>query len=77
MHGLPTNKARLNQHLKSAVHEQAFYRCPGPECGREFKVLQGLMLHVEMGNCGVSRFKRTQDAMATIAGSFGNLRIRV
>ncbi len=50
----------LNNHLKSPVHEQSIYRCPGPGCGRNYKLLSGLIQHVESESCGVMRFAQVQ-----------------
>ena len=50
----------LNNHLRSPVHEQNFYRCPGRGCGREYKVLSGLVQHVESESCGLMRFASVQ-----------------
>ncbi|TGO10716.1 hypothetical protein BTUL_0127g00150 [Botrytis tulipae] len=50
----------LNGHLRSPVHDQRMYRCPGPSCGREFIVLSGLVQHVESESCGVMRFANVQ-----------------
>lgn len=44
------------------MHEQNMYRCPGPRCGREFRLLSGLVQHVESESCGVMRFKNVQSA---------------
>lgn len=45
----------LNNYLKSPVHEQSMYRCPKASCGKEFKVLSGLVPHVESECCRVMR----------------------
>jgi hypothetical protein len=50
----------LNSHIKSPVHEQAIYRCPKASCGREYKLLSGLIQHVESETCGVMRFNQVQ-----------------
>lgn len=50
----------LNQHIKSPVHEQAMYRCPKASCRRQYKVLSGLIQHVESESCGVMRFNQVQ-----------------
>ncbi|KAF7926583.1 hypothetical protein BELL_0382g00020 [Botrytis elliptica] len=50
----------LNGHLRSPVHDQRMYRCPGPSCGREFIVWSGLVQHVESESCGVMRFANVQ-----------------
>lgn len=50
----------LNSHLSSPAHEQKIYRCPGRGCGGEFKLLSGLVQHVESERCGVMRFATVQ-----------------
>ncbi|PVH73861.1 hypothetical protein DL98DRAFT_395894, partial [Cadophora sp. DSE1049] len=50
----------LNSHISSPVHEQHIYRCPGRGCGRNFKLLSGLIQHVESESCGVMRFVQVQ-----------------
>ncbi|TGO40927.1 hypothetical protein BHYA_0029g00370 [Botrytis hyacinthi] len=50
----------LNCHLRSPVHDQRMYRCPGPSCGKDFIVLSGLVQHVESESCGVMRFANVQ-----------------
>jgi hypothetical protein len=50
----------LNNHMRSPVHEQKIYRCPGRGCGREYKALSGLVQHVESESCGVMRFSQVQ-----------------
>jgi len=37
----------LNCHIRSPVHEQALYKCPKASCGKNFKMLSGLVQHVE------------------------------
>ncbi|KUJ09926.1 uncharacterized protein LY89DRAFT_597106 [Mollisia scopiformis] len=50
----------LNTHMKSPVHEQNLYHCPGRNCAREYKLLSGLVQHVESESCGVMRFAAVQ-----------------
>ncbi|KAI9645340.1 hypothetical protein NHQ30_006076 [Ciborinia camelliae] len=64
----------LNAHLRSPFHEQKIYRCPGPKCGREFKLLSGLVMHVESESCGVMRFQNVQrGAKSGIANMVGKM----
>jgi hypothetical protein len=64
----------LNNHLKSPVHEQNIYRCPGRGCGREYKVLSGLVQHVESESCGLMRFAAVQkQASNGIQGMVGRM----
>jgi hypothetical protein len=50
----------LNKHIRSPIHEQKIYRCPGRGCGREYKLLSGLVQHVESESCGIMRFSQVQ-----------------
>lgn len=50
----------LNNHIRSPVHEQAMYRCPKASCGGQYKLLSGLIQHVESESCGVMRFNQVQ-----------------
>lgn len=50
----------LNAHMKSPAHEQNVYRCPKASCGSTFKLLSGLVQHVESEACGVMRFSQVQ-----------------
>jgi hypothetical protein len=50
----------LNQHLKSPAHEQNMYRCPKSGCGKNYKLLSGLVQHVESESCGLMRFSQVQ-----------------
>lgn len=51
----------LNQHMRSPAHEQNIYRCPKAACGRNYKLLSGLIQHVESESCGVMRFGQVQE----------------
>ncbi|TVY89591.1 Zinc finger protein [Lachnellula willkommii] len=50
----------LNNHLKSPFHDQEVYRCPKAGCGRNYKLLSGLVQHVESESCGLMRFGQVQ-----------------
>jgi hypothetical protein len=50
----------LNSHIKSPVHEQPMYRCPKAGCAKPFRMLSGLVQHVESETCGVMRFEQVQ-----------------
>jgi hypothetical protein len=50
----------LNNHIKSPVHEQPMYRCPKESCRKPFKILSGLVAHVESETCGLMRFMQVQ-----------------
>ncbi|TVY83704.1 hypothetical protein LSUE1_G001131 [Lachnellula suecica] len=50
----------LNAHLKSPFHDQEIYRCPKGGCGRNYKLLSGLVQHVESESCGLMQFGQVQ-----------------
>lgn len=50
----------LNNHLRSPAHDQELYRCPKTSCGRNYKLLSGLVQHVESESCGLMRFGQVQ-----------------
>jgi hypothetical protein len=50
----------LNAHMNSPVHEQHIYKCPKAGCGRNYKLLSGLVQHVESESCGIMRFENVQ-----------------
>lgn len=50
----------LNNHLKSPAHEQPLYHCPNPGCHKPYKVLSGLVQHLESESCGAIKFVNVQ-----------------
>lgn len=50
----------LNNHIRSPAHEQHMYRCPKASCAKHFKMLSGLVQHVESETCGLMRFQQVQ-----------------
>lgn len=55
-----TSLKGLNSHLQSGAHEQPIYRCPKDGCARPFRMLSGLVQHVESEICGLMRFDQVQ-----------------
>jgi hypothetical protein len=51
----------LNNHIKSPAHEQDLYHCPKASCRKTYKVLSGLIQHMESESCGVMRFSQIQN----------------
>ncbi|KAM5541073.1 hypothetical protein V8D89_005384 [Ganoderma adspersum] len=51
------NENNLHQHLRSATHQTAKFRCPMTGCGRSFISTSALALHFESGSCpsGITR----------------------
>ncbi|KAL2075249.1 hypothetical protein VTL71DRAFT_192 [Oculimacula yallundae] len=60
----------LNAHISSPFHEQSMYRCPGRGCGRNYKLLSGLIQHVESESCGLMRFAQVQQQARNGVQSF-------
>ncbi|KAH8820635.1 hypothetical protein F5884DRAFT_744982 [Xylogone sp. PMI_703] len=52
--------ASLNSHMRSAVHEMDLYNCRNGRCGSTFKLLSGLVMHIESESCGLMRFATVQ-----------------
>jgi hypothetical protein len=50
----------LNQHLSSGAHDQDNYHCP--KCRRKYRLLSGLVQHVESESCGILKFHAVQQA---------------
>ncbi|RFU28999.1 hypothetical protein B7463_g7346, partial [Scytalidium lignicola] len=50
----------LNAHMKSPAHEMDIYKCPNGRCGTTFKLLSGLVMHIESETCGLMRFAMVQ-----------------
>jgi hypothetical protein len=46
--------------MHSVAHEQHIYKCPKNGCGWPFKVLSGLIMHVESECCGLVSFEDVQ-----------------
>ena len=42
----------LESHMNSPVHDGDEFKCPG--CQRKFKLISGLVQHLESGSCGLS-----------------------
>ncbi|PBP27972.1 hypothetical protein BUE80_DR001099 [Diplocarpon rosae] len=50
----------LNSHLRSLAHAQNIYQCPDRGCHREYKLLSGLVQHVESESWGLMQFAQVQ-----------------
>jgi hypothetical protein len=51
---------RLNAHLNSPAHDADEFKCPNSKCKSEFKLISGLIQHIESGSCGLAKFKTVQ-----------------
>ena len=45
----------LNSHVSSPVHDANEFRCP--KCEGEYKLISGLMQHIEGEGCGIAKFQ--------------------
>lgn len=46
--------------------QQNLYHCPNTRCRREFKLLAGLIQHLESECCGAMRFNRVQSGVESL-----------
>ncbi|KAF8655369.1 hypothetical protein AX16_003066 [Volvariella volvacea WC 439] len=60
---------RLNQHLNSPRHQAEMYFCPLAICGAQFRVLSGLLQHIESERCGISKFKTVRNTLDHVFSS--------
>ncbi|KAF9459148.1 hypothetical protein BDZ94DRAFT_1225130 [Collybia nuda] len=60
----------LNAHLNSPAHDDDEFKCPGKKCKSEFKLVSGLIQHIESGSCGLARFKEVQDQFESLTDRF-------
>jgi len=49
----------LNTHVNSPAHDANEFRCP--KCEGEYKLISGLMQHIESEVCGIARFQVVGD----------------
>ncbi|KZV70593.1 hypothetical protein PENSPDRAFT_752398 [Peniophora sp. CONT] len=60
----------LNTHLNSPAHDRDEFRCPKPQCGRQFKVISALVQHIESEACGLARFQQIEDHTRALTSQF-------
>jgi uncharacterized C2H2 Zn-finger protein len=64
----------LNRHLNSPAHDVSQFKCPG--CGKEFKLISGLVQHVESRTCTSPVSRQLEDHIDLLAGKLsGRLRL--
>lgn len=61
----------LNAHLGSPAHDKDQFKCP--KCKVEFKLVSGLIQHIESEKCGVARFKQVEDYATALTQQFSRL----
>ncbi|KAF9459149.1 hypothetical protein BDZ94DRAFT_1268915 [Collybia nuda] len=60
----------LNSHLNSPAHDANEFKCPGAKCGHSFKLVSGLIQHIESGACRLARFKEIQGRFESLTNRF-------
>lgn len=58
----------LNSHVSSPVHDANEFRCP--KCEGEYKLISGLMQHIESEGCGIARFQAVGDFARDLTDQF-------
>lgn len=48
------------------IDQQALYHCPNTKCAKEFKILGGLVSHLESEMCGTMRFNQVQAGVKSL-----------
>lgn len=61
---------RLNAHLNSPAHDDDEFKCPNKKCGSEFKLVSGLIQHIESETCGLAKFKEVQSQFENLTDMF-------
>lgn len=62
----------LTQHMNSAVHDPNAFKCPG-RCRKQFKLVSGLMQHLESGSCGLTSRKEIHARFGQLMAPFSKL----
>jgi hypothetical protein len=63
--------ASLNSHLASPVHDADEFGCP--KCKRRYKLVSGLIQHIESEICGIARFDEVQKFAHDLSDQFRRL----
>jgi uncharacterized Zn-finger protein len=58
----------LESHMNSPVHDGDEFKCPG--CQRKFKLISGLVQHLESGSCGLSGKSDVEERFFGITAQF-------
>lgn len=58
----------LNAHLNSPAHDADEFKCP--KCNMQFKLVSGLIQHVESGTCAIAKFKEVQSHFENLTDQF-------
>jgi hypothetical protein len=60
----------LTSHMNSPVHDPDAFKCPKPECGRQFTVVSGLIHHLESGSCKLASAGEIFERFALLTARF-------
>jgi hypothetical protein len=63
----------LNTHLRSPAHDADEFKCPAKKCGAKFKLISGLIQHIESESCGIARFQQVEDYANELTSRFTKL----
>jgi len=63
--------ASLNMHLSSPAHDDDEFNCP--KCKRPYKLISGLIQHIETEACGLARFEQVEDHTNALTAQFARL----
>ncbi|TEB29282.1 hypothetical protein FA13DRAFT_671935 [Coprinellus micaceus] len=64
---------RLTHHMNSPVHDPDAFKCPKPECGRQFALVSGLIQHLESGTCKLASAGEIFERFALLTARFSKL----
>ncbi|TEB18309.1 hypothetical protein FA13DRAFT_1746154 [Coprinellus micaceus] len=62
--------AQLSGHMNSPVHDPDAFKCPKPECGRQFSLVSGLIRHLESGTCKLASAGEIFERFALLTARF-------
>jgi hypothetical protein len=60
--------AQLNRHLNSPAHDADEFKCP--KCKTKFKLVSGLIQHIESSTCAIAKFKEVQSHFENLTDQF-------
>ena len=61
----------LNAHLNSPSHDADEFMCP--KCKQTYKLISGLIQHIESEICGLARFEQVEDHTNALTAQFSRL----
>lgn len=61
---------QLTAHMNSPVHDPDAFKCPGPNCGRQFALVSGLIQHLESGRCKLASAGEIFERFAMLTANF-------